>query len=221
MNVMKKKTKGVKQSSHKINTEKHNIIVTGAFAGLTTDDIKQTLPANVDDIQWMDLLSRAVVTFKSEEDADSVQLELQNRQVGGEMLSVQHVGDKNRNKFKPISKSLPSVFNLRALLVDDIPEGTTEDDLKKAFPKATKIDLASRSRFAEVHFGSELDAEKAFLVSENLKIRSNLVTVVFASGEAKRQYTLGSCVEQIKPGKRLGNWKNLVEAGSSKRVKIK
>jgi RNA recognition motif-containing protein len=218
--MTKKKSKGSKENKSSSNTDKHSIIVTGAFAGLTTDDIKQTLPASVNGIQWMDLLARAVVTFQSEEDADTVQLELQNKQVGGEVMSVLHVGDKNRSKFKPISKSLPSTFNLRALLVDDVPEGTTVDDLKKAFPKANKVDLASRSAFAEVHFENELDAEKAFLVSENLKIKGNLVTVVYASGEAKRQYTLGSCVEQQKLGKRIGSWKN-VESGASKRARNK
>jgi len=217
----KRNKDGVKGSSDIDSTEKQHLIVTGAFAGLTTDDLRQTLPASVDDIQWMDLSSRAMITFKTEDDADSVQLQLQNHHLGGEILSVMHVGDKNRNKFKPISKSLPLVFNLRSLLVDDLPEGSMVDDLKKAFPKASKIDLASRSGFAEVHFRNELDARKAFLVSENLKIRGSLVTVVVASGEPKRQYSLGSCVEQMKLGKRLGSWKNMVDGASSKRARVR
>ncbi|RNA28519.1 hypothetical protein BpHYR1_035313 [Brachionus plicatilis] len=157
------------------------------------------------------------VEFKTEEIANKNYKELQLKNIRGQDLVNDFVGEKSSYfKKDKLKKDQPKEKDMKKLHISGFEKTTTEADLKKFFKNCTEFNLPIRKDtklnfgFAFASFANEQEAKKALEASNGKDLNGNRLVIDFAFKKQqpkKKQETVAKTEEPAtKKLKNINDW---------------
>ncbi|XP_076365554.1 uncharacterized protein LOC143254369 isoform X1 [Tachypleus tridentatus] len=193
-----KKTKDLDDEAHRLTEERirernYRTLFIGQLPASTTVDEVKALSPDITNCRIPMRSSRkgtvyAFAEFSSEKKAEENYEKLQKKTVSGKQIVIDYTGEKSSNyKKSPVAKK---TMDKKVLFIGGVASDITVEDLAKVFPNSAQVDFSNPpgsypGRNVYVKFDTEEAAKEAFLKAENLKVKGNSLTVLFAHAKMK------------------------------------